>query len=76
MEEEILDNHRSILCSFGISTKDEELDLPSLYWIPKLHESPFKKRYIAGSAKFTKSHLLKWKISTDSLCNVCKVEEG
>jgi hypothetical protein len=32
--DEILDNHRSVLCSFGISTKDEELDLPSLYWIP------------------------------------------
>jgi len=30
-EEEILDNHRSVLCSCGISTKDEELDLPSLY---------------------------------------------
>ena len=23
----------------------------------------------------TKSHLFKWQISTDSLCNVCKVEE-
>ena len=23
----------------------------------------------------TKSHLFKWKISTDNLCNVCKVEE-
>jgi hypothetical protein len=33
-KEEIMDNHRSVLCSFGISTKDEELDLPSLYWIP------------------------------------------
>jgi hypothetical protein len=33
-KDEILDNHRSVLCSFGISTKDEELDLPSLYWIP------------------------------------------
>jgi hypothetical protein len=30
-KEEIVDNYRSILCSFGISTKDEELDLPSLY---------------------------------------------
>ena len=30
-KEEILDDHRSVLCSFGISTKDEELDLPSLY---------------------------------------------
>jgi len=30
-KEEILDYHRSVFCSFGISTKDEELDLPSLY---------------------------------------------
>ena len=50
-KEEILDNHRSVLCSLGISTKDGELDLPLLYWIPKLHKCPFKKRYIAGSAK-------------------------
>jgi len=33
-----------------MSTKDEELDLPSLYWISKLHKCPFKQRYIAGSA--------------------------
>jgi hypothetical protein len=37
-KEEILDNHRSVLCSFGISTKGEELDLPSLYRILKLHK--------------------------------------
>ena len=30
-KEEILKNHMSVLYSFGISTKDEELDLPSLY---------------------------------------------
>ena len=36
-KEEILDNHRSVVCSFGISTKAEELDLSSLYWISKLH---------------------------------------
>jgi hypothetical protein len=34
-KEEILGNHMSALCSFGISIKDEELDIPSLYWIPK-----------------------------------------
>ena len=44
-KEEILDNHRSVLCSFGISTKDEELDLPSLYWIPK---RPFKQVLLLG----------------------------
>ena len=58
-KEEILENHRSVLCSFEISTKDEELDLPSLYWIPKLHKCPFKQRYIAGSAKCSTKPLSK-----------------
>jgi hypothetical protein len=58
-KEEILDNHTSGLCSFGISTKDEELDLPSLYKIPKLHKCPFKKLYIAGSAKCSIQPLFK-----------------
>jgi hypothetical protein len=31
-------------------TKDEELDLLSLCWIPKLHICHYKQRYIAGSA--------------------------
>ena len=52
-KEEILDNHRSVLCSFGISTKDEELDLPSLY----LHKCRFKQRDIAGSAKYSTKRL-------------------
>jgi hypothetical protein len=47
-KEETLYNNRSVLCSFVISTKGEELDLPSLYWIPLLHKCPFKQRYIAG----------------------------
>ena len=54
-KEEILADLMSVLCSFEISTKDDEMDQPSLYWIPKLHKCPYKQRYIAGSAKcFTK----------------------
>jgi hypothetical protein len=59
MKEEILDNHRSVVCSFGISTKDEELDLPSLYCKSKLQKCPFKQRYIAGSAKCSTKPLSK-----------------
>ena len=33
---EIVFNHRSILSSFGVYTKDDDVDLPSLYLIPKL----------------------------------------
>ena len=50
-KEAILNNHRSVLCSFGISTKDVELDFLPLYWIPELHKFSDKQRYIAGSAK-------------------------
>ena len=50
-KEEILDKHRFVLCSFEISTKDDELDLTSLYWISKLHKCPNTQRYIAWSSK-------------------------
>ena len=50
-KEEILQNHKSVLSSFGIETKTGDQDLPSLYWIPKLHKNPYKQRFIAGSSK-------------------------
>ena len=31
----------------------EELDLPYIYWIPKMHKNPYKHRFIAGSSKFS-----------------------
>ena len=48
---EVLDNHKSVLTSFGIQTTDDELDLPYIYWIPKMHKNPYKHRFIAGSSK-------------------------
>ena len=48
---EVLDNHKSVLTSFGIETRDDELDLPYIYWIPKMHKNPYKHRFIAGSSK-------------------------
>ena len=48
---EVLDNHKSVLTSFGIQTTDEELDLPYIYWIPKMHKNPYIHRFIAGSSK-------------------------
>jgi hypothetical protein len=50
-KEEILDKQMSVLCSVGISTKYEELDIPSHYWTPNLHRCPFKQCYISGSVK-------------------------
>ena len=48
---EVLDNHKSVLTSFGIDPNEDELDLPYIYWIPKTHKDPYKYRFIAGSAR-------------------------
>ena len=48
---EVLDNHKSVLTSFGIHANSEELDLPYIYWIPKMHKNPYKHRFITGSSK-------------------------
>ena len=51
----MLDNHKLVLNSFGIETSYDELDLPYIYRIPKMHKNPYKHKFIAGSSKgFTK----------------------
>ena len=39
--------------SLGIELSDDDKKLPYLYWTPKLHKSPVKHRFIAGSSKCT-----------------------
>lgn len=58
-KDEILQNHNSVLLSVGINIKENEENLPSLYWIPKLHKTPYTERYIAGSSKCSTKHLSK-----------------
>ena len=50
---EVLDNHKSVHISFGIEASGDELDLPYIYWIPKIHKNPYKHRFIAGSSNFS-----------------------
>ena len=38
------------MTSLNIPSGKESEDLPYLYWIPKLHKTPYKARYIAGSS--------------------------
>ena len=47
----MLDNQKSVLTSFGILPNDKELDLPYIYWIPKVHTNPYKHRFFACSSK-------------------------
>ena len=36
-KEEITVSYKIVLCSFGISIKDEDFNIPSLYWIPQMY---------------------------------------
>jgi hypothetical protein len=48
--DEVLANHRSFMTSLNIPSGKESEDLPYLYWIPQLHKTPYKERYIVGSS--------------------------
>lgn len=64
---EILENNRSVLYSFDISTKDEELDIASPYSQLILHKCPYKQYYTAVYVKRSMkplSKILKNSIST------------
>ena len=50
-KKEVIDNHTTALMSFGLEIKEQNSELPLLYWIPKLHKRPYKQRFIAGSSK-------------------------
>jgi hypothetical protein len=49
-KDEILANQRSFMTSLSIPSGKESEDLPYLYWIPKVHKTPYKEMYIAGSS--------------------------
>lgn len=46
-------NHSKVLWYFDVNLTDEELDLPCLYLIFKLHQNAYKERYIADYTKCT-----------------------
>ena len=41
---DILDNHRLVLSSFAINITSDEQHLPSMYWTPKVHKTPYEKK--------------------------------
>ena len=49
----------SDISSMDILIKDENDNLPTLYWILNLHKNPYRERYIIGSSNnsTTKKHL-------------------
>ena len=49
--ETIVKSQNQFITSVGLEMSEEDQNLPYLYWTPKLHKSPYKHRFIAGSSK-------------------------
>ena len=76
--EDIVERHNKVMAnSFNTRCKKDNLKLPRLYWIPKLHKNPYKCRFIAG-AKHCTTKQLSIKINKgltvirDNFKNYCK----
>ena len=55
--EAIVKSHNQFITSVGLEMAEEDQNLPYLYWTPKLHKSPYKYQFIAGSSKCTMKDL-------------------
>ena len=49
--ETIVKSHNQFITSVGLEMSKEDQNLPYLCWTPKLHKSPYKHRFTAGSSK-------------------------
>ena len=49
--ETIVKSHNQFITSVGLEMSEEDQNLPYLYWTPKLHKSPYKHWFTAGSSK-------------------------
>ena len=55
--ETIIKGHNQFITLVGLEMSEEDQNLPYLYWTSKLHKSPYKHRFIAGSSKCTTKDL-------------------
>ena len=55
--EDIVNNHNTFMKSLDIELSDDDKRLRYLHWTPKLHKSPVKHHFIAGSSKCTTKQL-------------------
>ena len=50
-------NHLAL--KFSVFVKERQDRLPTMYWLPKLHKTPYKARFIANSSSCTTTELSK-----------------
>lgn len=58
-EKAVVTQHIADLSSYKVELSDNQGKLPTMYWIPKLHKSPYKSRFIANSSACTTTNLSK-----------------
>jgi hypothetical protein len=54
---EIISDHVAKCINLNVNVNIANKKLPSLYWIPKLHKTPYKSRFIANSVSCTTKQL-------------------
>ena len=56
----VVNSHSNNLpCKFAVNVKESQDKLPTMYWLPKLHNRPYKARFIANSSSCTTTELSK-----------------
>ena len=69
----IVKSDNQFITSVGLEMFEEDQNLPYLYWTPKLHESPYKHRFIVGFSKCATKDLscLLAKLLKDGVARYC-----
>ena len=58
-KDEIIDDNRIYSEKLGYKLSEKEKDLPTMYWIPKMHKNPVKHRFIVASKSCSTKQLSK-----------------
>ena len=56
-ESDIITQHESDLAPFKTVVTHKQGNLPTMYWLPKLHKTPYKARFIANSSSCTTTNI-------------------
>ena len=58
-EQQLINDHITDISKLKVHIHDQQLKLPTMYWIPKLHKQPYKARFIANSSSCTTTNISK-----------------
>ena len=59
-EKSVVNDHCNHLAlKFSVCVKEHQDRLPTMYWLPKLHKTPYKARFIANSSSCITTKLSK-----------------